>query len=107
VDALFQQVDILITPATPIPAPRHGEKVMVVDGVEVAVAAHLGRYTQPISFIGLPVIAVPIPEAGPLPIGVQIIGPPWREDLCFRAAAALEASGAAAAPPIPANASQN
>jgi len=107
VDALFQQVDILIAPATPIPAPRGGEKVMVVGGVEVAVGAHLGRYTQPISFIGLPVIAVPIPEAGPLPIGVQIIGPPWREDLCFRAAAALEASGAAAAPPIPATASQN
>ena len=37
-------------------------------------------------------------EAGALPIGVQVIAAPWREDLCFRVAAALAAAGAATSP---------
>ena len=53
------------------------------------VRANLGIYTQPISFIGLPVVAVPVPLA-PLPIGVQIIAAPWREDVALRIAHALE-----------------
>ena len=62
--------------------------------------ANLGLYTQPISFIGLPVVAVPIPLS-PLPIGVQIIAAPWREDVALRIAAALERDGVAAAPAPP------
>ena len=61
------------------------------------VRANLGLYTQPISFIGLPVVAVPVPLA-PLPIAVQIIAAPWREDVALRIAHALEAQGVAAAP---------
>jgi 1-carboxybiuret hydrolase len=54
-------------------------------------------HTQPISFIGLPVVAVPVPLE-PLPIGVQIIAAPWREDIALRVAYALEKMGVAAAP---------
>ena len=54
-------------------------------------------HTQPISFIGLPVVAVPVPLK-PMPIGVQIIAAPWREDIALRVAYALERSGVAAAP---------
>jgi 1-carboxybiuret hydrolase len=43
------------------------------------------------------VMAVPIPLT-PLPIGVQIIAAPWREDMALRVAAALEREGVAAAP---------
>ena len=50
---------------------------------------NMGIYTQPISFIGLPVVAVPVPLK-PLPIGVQIIAAPWREDIALRIAHALE-----------------
>jgi len=57
----------------------------------------MGLYTQPISFVGLPVVAVPVPLK-PLPIGVQIIAAPWREDIALRIARALEADGAVAAP---------
>jgi len=60
------------------------------------VRANLGVYTQPISFIGLPVVAVPVPLE-PLPIGVQIIAAPWREDVALRIAHALEAAGAVGA----------
>jgi 1-carboxybiuret hydrolase len=59
---------------------------------------NIGIYTQPISFIGLPVVAVPVPTAVGLPIGVQIITAPWREDLALRIARVLEANGVAVAP---------
>jgi 1-carboxybiuret hydrolase len=63
---------------------------------ELPVRANLGIYTQPISFIGLPVVVVPVPLS-PLPIGVQIIAAPWREDVALRIAYALEQQGVAAA----------
>jgi aspartyl-tRNA(Asn)/glutamyl-tRNA(Gln) amidotransferase subunit A len=59
--------------------------------------APIGLYTQPISFIGLPVVALPVPLE-PLPIGVQIIAAPWREDVALRIAHPLEREGVAAAP---------
>jgi aspartyl-tRNA(Asn)/glutamyl-tRNA(Gln) amidotransferase subunit A len=68
----------------------------VLDGQELPVRPNLGIYTQPISFIGLPVVAVPVPLK-PLPIGVQIIAPPWREDIALRVAYALEQMGIVAA----------
>ena len=57
----------------------------------IALRPHLGLYTQPLSCIGLPIAAVPIAHGGRLPIGIQVIAAPWREDLCLRVAAALEA----------------
>jgi 1-carboxybiuret hydrolase len=97
---LFETVDAILAPATPCTAPSIGQKTFVLDGRELPVRAHLGIYTQPISFIGLPVVAVPVPLK-PLPIGVQIIAPPWREDVALRVAGALEQMGVAAAPKPP------
>ncbi len=94
---LFKDVDAIIAPSTPCTAPAIGQQTFVLDGVEMPVRANLGLYTQPISFVGLPVAAVPVPLA-PLPIGVQIIAAPWREDVALRIAHALERSGVAAAP---------
>jgi aspartyl-tRNA(Asn)/glutamyl-tRNA(Gln) amidotransferase subunit A len=63
------------------------------------VRPNLGLFTQPISFVGLPVVTAPVWTDGErLPIGVQIIAAPWREDLALRAARVLEAQGAASAP---------
>ncbi len=95
---LFQTVDVIVAPATPCVAPRLGQQTFVLDGIELPVRPNIGIYTQPISFIGLPVVAVPVP-LDPLPIGVQIIAPPWREDLALRVARTLERLGVAAAPP--------
>jgi Asp-tRNA(Asn)/Glu-tRNA(Gln) amidotransferase A subunit family amidase len=59
----------------------------------------LGLLTQPISCIGLPVCAVPVWGCHPaLPIGVQVIAAPWREDLVLRVAHHLESAGVVAAP---------
>jgi AtzE family amidohydrolase len=95
---LFEHVDAILAPATPCVAPLIGQKTFVLDGVEMPLRPNIGIYTQPISFIGLPVVAVPVPTALGLPIGVQIITAPWREDLALRIAQVLEASGAARAP---------
>jgi len=94
---LFTQVDVILAPATPCCAPLIGQQTFVLDGVELPVRANLGIYTQPISFIGLPVVAVPVPLK-PLPIGVQIIAAPWREELALKVARSLERAGIVAAP---------
>lgn len=89
---VFEDVDLIIAPATPCPAPLVGQKVLELRGESVPLRPNLGLFTQPISAIGLPVAAVPVFGAG-LPIGVQIIAAPWREDLCLRAAFALQQAG--------------
>ncbi|WP_441233350.1 AtzE family amidohydrolase [Bradyrhizobium sp. 930_D9_N1_4] len=94
---IFRSVDVLIAPATPCTAPKLGQVNFNLDGVELPVRANIGIHTQPISFVGLPVVAVPVPLE-PLPIGVQIICAPWREDIALRVAYALEKMGVAAAP---------
>ena len=94
--ALFADVDAVLAPATPCAAPRIGQQSFVLDGVALSVRANLGVYTQPISFIGLPVVAVPVPLE-PMPIGIQVIAAPWREDIALRVAYALEQAGAVAA----------
>jgi aspartyl-tRNA(Asn)/glutamyl-tRNA(Gln) amidotransferase subunit A len=89
---LFKTCDAILAPATPVTAPKLGQVMFSLDGVEMPVRANMGIYTQPISFIGLPVVAVPVPLK-PLPIAVQIIAAPWREDIALRIAAALERIG--------------
>jgi len=100
--ALFKDVDAIIAPTTPCTAPSIGQQNFTLDGVEMPVRANLGIYTQPISFIGLPVVAVPVPLK-PLPIGVQIIAAPWKEDVALRIAHALEEQGVVVAPRPPLN----
>lgn len=91
VRALFREVDVILAPATPWAATRIGEDTITVGGEEIPIRPNFGLYTQPISFIGLPVLAAPIARPGPLPSGIQIIGAPFSEALLFRVAAALEA----------------
>jgi aspartyl-tRNA(Asn)/glutamyl-tRNA(Gln) amidotransferase subunit A len=96
---VFEGVDIILAPATPFHALPSGTKTVTLDGVTMPARPNIGIFTQPVSFIGLPVVAVPVWLDGAyLPIGVQVIAPAWREDLALRVAHALEARGAAAAP---------
>jgi aspartyl-tRNA(Asn)/glutamyl-tRNA(Gln) amidotransferase subunit A len=98
VNALFDQVDVILAPATPCRAPRIGQKSFTLDGKTLPVRANLGIFTQPFSFIGLPVAVAPLRADEGLPLGVQIIAAPWREDLALRVAWALEEGGCARAP---------
>lgn len=91
---LFETVDVILAPAAPTVAPPLGGKTFELDGQQMPVRANLGLFTQPFSFIGLPVMAVPVwPKGESLPVGVQVIAPPWREDIAVRVAGYLERSG--------------
>jgi AtzE family amidohydrolase len=99
---VFAQWDILVAPATPTPATPLGQEMLEADGQVVPLRASFGVYTQPISCIGLPVLAVPVQNVlGALPAGVQLIAAPWAEEVLFRAAAYLEQAGLCAAPVAP------
>lgn len=93
---LFETVDILLAPATPFPAPLVGQRTIEIRGTEMLTRPNIGLFTQPISAIGLPVCAVPVFGDG-MPLAVQVIGAPWREDLCLRVAGYLEKEGIAMA----------
>jgi len=96
VAAVFEHYDVLVAPATPVAATSIGEEWIELGGERLPLRASMGLFAQPISFIGLPVVAAPIRTPG-LPIGVQLIAPPWREDLCIAASAHLEQAGVAVA----------
>jgi AtzE family amidohydrolase len=94
---IFRNFDLLLAPATPCTAPLIGQKTMLVNGQEVPLRPNLGIYTQPISFIGLPVVCVPV-TTGKLPRGVQIIAAAGQERRALAAAALLERAGVVRAP---------
>jgi AtzE family amidohydrolase len=95
----LERFDILLAAATPCAATPIGAEWFELNGRRAQVRPNMGVLTQPISCIGLPVCAVPVWGAhASLPIGVQVIAAPWREDLALRVAAQLEANGVTAAP---------
>jgi AtzE family amidohydrolase len=95
---VFEDVDVILTAATPVPATLIGQTMMELGGEQVPARPFMGVLTQPISCIGLPVAVAPLQRAGGLPLGIQLIGAPWREDHVLRVAAALEAAGVASSP---------
>jgi AtzE family amidohydrolase len=95
---LFEHFDVLLAAATPCAATPIGAEWLELRGKRLPLRPSMGLLTQPFSCIGLPVCAVPVwPDEG-LPIGVQVITAPWREDRALRVAAVLEAAGIARAP---------
>jgi len=100
--ALFEHHDVLIAPATPCVAQPLGTEFFELNGQRLPLRPSLGLLTQPISCIGLPVCAVPVwgcsADAPHLPIALQVIAAPWREDHALRVARTLEAMGVASAP---------
>ena len=93
---IFHDLDVLLAPTTPFPAPRIGQDMSTVAGIQMPTRPMLGLYTQPLSFVGLPVISVPVAGPSPLPLGVQLIAAPWNEAALFRIAAVLERDGVVA-----------
>jgi AtzE family amidohydrolase len=94
-------IDILLAAATPVAATPLGAETFDLNGTAVPARPSMGLLTQPLSFIGLPIVTVPVVLPGRLPIGVQLIAKPWREADALRAAAWLADRGvvrAAAAP---------
>jgi aspartyl-tRNA(Asn)/glutamyl-tRNA(Gln) amidotransferase subunit A len=69
----FAGVDFFITPTTRVSAPRIGSDAL-------ALAHNLTAFTAPFDVTGVPALSVPCGfTSGGLPIGLQIVGPPWAE----------------------------
>ncbi|MGB7444542.1 MAG: AtzE family amidohydrolase, partial [Coleofasciculaceae cyanobacterium] len=94
---IFLNVDVILAPTTPCVAPKLGQEKIIIAGEEVLVRPNLGLFTQPLSFIGLPVLSAPIQNFGNLPIGLQIIAAPYQEKLIMQVAKVLENHGFALA----------
>lgn len=93
IEALVADYDVLLAPATPTTAPLVEDPRILIDGALSPARADLGIHTQPISFTGLPSLAVPLYRPGRLPIGLQLIGGAGCEADLFAFAAGLEAQG--------------
>ncbi|GAB4527069.1 MAG: AtzE family amidohydrolase [Pleurocapsa sp.] len=86
---IFSQVDIILAPTTPWVATKIGQETINIAGEEILIRPHLGRFTQPLSFIGLPVLSIPVKRSASLPLGVQIVAAPYNESLIMRVAETL------------------
>jgi amidase/aspartyl-tRNA(Asn)/glutamyl-tRNA(Gln) amidotransferase subunit A len=97
INALFADWDVLITAATPVSAPLIGTEWLDINGTQQPCRAAMGLLTQPISFAGCPVVTAPMwpSSTHDMPLGVQIIAAPWREDLAFAVARQLSDAGVA------------
>jgi len=96
---LFEVVDCIFTPASPIPAPRIDQKSVMVDGVEEDVRLAATRFVRGINALGLPALSLPCGHSGTgLPIGLQIVGRGFAEKFLLQVGAALEAALFAAPP---------
>ena len=85
-EAAFKDVDLMATPVTPTPAFKLGEKIQ--DPLEMYLS---DIYTISVNLAGIPAISVPCGfSKGGLPIGLQLIGRPFEEDIVLRGAHAYE-----------------
>ena len=87
---VFDEVDILLTPTVPFPPPAiadlkaHPENLRPVELLML-------RNTRPFNVWGIPTISIPCGfTSDSLPIGLQLAGPPWREELVLQVANAYE-----------------
>jgi aspartyl-tRNA(Asn)/glutamyl-tRNA(Gln) amidotransferase subunit A len=90
IDKVFESIDVLITPTTPVPAPTIAELKENPDLLRPRELLLL-RNTRPVNVWGLPAISVPCGfTTSGLPIGLQIIGPHWQEERVLQLAFAYE-----------------
>jgi len=90
---IFEDIDVLIAPTTPMTAPFLDGKTFTFRGKEVPLRPNIGVFTQPITLIGLPVLAVPIVIPGQLPTAIQLITRSDNEQQLLQLARKLEQSG--------------
>ncbi len=89
--AALTQVDVLLVPSTPIPAPRIGEQTVTLNGVRLDIAMLLSRNMMPFNLTGLPAIAIPCGRfRSGLPIALQLAGRSFDEAAILRVAHTYE-----------------
>jgi Asp-tRNA(Asn)/Glu-tRNA(Gln) amidotransferase A subunit family amidase len=83
--AVFDRVDVLVTPTVPSTAARVGADSVEINGQTYPLPDQLTRFTYPFNLSGFPAMSIPcgFDRAG-LPIGLQLVAPPWHEALLVR-----------------------
>jgi aspartyl-tRNA(Asn)/glutamyl-tRNA(Gln) amidotransferase subunit A len=100
-DQVWKEVDCLIAPATPSPAPRIGDTTIRLGGRDEDVRLATTRLVRGVNALGFPALSLPCGlSASGLPVGLQLIGPAFEEALLLRIGAALE-DGGVGIPPCP------
>ena len=88
---IFDEVDVLVTPATPVIAPKLGTTTVCLNGVEEAVGNAVTRFTTFFNMTGHPAITVPVGlQSEGLPMGIQVVAQPFAEETLFAAAGHIE-----------------
>jgi aspartyl-tRNA(Asn)/glutamyl-tRNA(Gln) amidotransferase subunit A len=91
--ALFRGIDCLFTPTTPIAAPRIGQKNIELNGVIYDTRMLTTRFVRGFNALGFPALSIPCgATTDGLPIGLQIAGRPWEDDLVLAVGEALEST---------------
>lgn len=89
--SVFDQIDVLVTPTTPLTAPKIGQDKIEINGQEEDVRLASTRFMRGINLLGLPAISVPCGyDSQGLPVGIQLIGRAFSEQMLFDISAALE-----------------
>lgn len=86
----FQKVDVIIAPTLPIVVNNIGEDLADLNGEKVDLINNIIRFTGPSNLTGLPALTVPAGFKGHLPIGIQIIGPAFKEGRILNVGYAIE-----------------
>jgi len=88
---LFRGIDCLLTPTTPTSAPRIGQTEIELAGVTYNARMLTTRFMRAFNALGFPALSIPC-GASPngLPIGLQIVGRPFEDDLVLALGSALE-----------------
>ena len=89
--SLFRTIDCLLTPATPITAPRIGQREVEIDGETLDTRLLTTRFARGFNALGFPALSMPCGETPEgMPIGLQMVGRPFEESLLFTLGEALE-----------------
>ena len=100
-EKLWKEVDCFLTPTTPNTAPRIGENTVRLGGRDEDARIAATRLVRGINVLGLPALSIPCGLSGAgLPVGLQIVGPPFEEATILKVGAALE-DGGVGIPPCP------
>jgi Asp-tRNA(Asn)/Glu-tRNA(Gln) amidotransferase A subunit family amidase len=91
--ALFEEVDLVLLPTTGQPAGVLRKDALATGELDEMVSARAIACTFPSNLTGFPAVSVPCGRIGALPVGAQIVAPPWQELRALRAAAAIERAG--------------
>jgi aspartyl-tRNA(Asn)/glutamyl-tRNA(Gln) amidotransferase subunit A len=90
-DEIWKQVDVLVTPTTPIAAPLLEDEAVEIKGQKKELRAACTSLVRPINYFGEPALSMPCGQtAGGLPIGIQLIAAPFEDTKLLQIAATLE-----------------